>query len=297
MPFKGDSLGRSIPRYYYGFLWQSFIQIILAPILMLIILTPLCIQMFFSIQTESVDNLICYLVTAIALDWNNLTFSDTFGKFDRWEVFSGRESWVWEDFSANKLNCTSSGEVQLTQALNWLKMEKWGTARKTTTNYCSASAIAQCTRTHLSSGDNYPTQPGSHWVQLCGKSKFKETWWTLGPSLESGWAPSWWWRVCQVQLGCDPHSSCILWTEPHTKVAPIPWPGPGVDISPHAALPRPHPTTGLPPPSHNHHTASITLSHTALYTHFHPLSKTCQATAFCPLFAPTFIAPAASHQM
>ena len=57
-----------------------------------------------------------YLVTAIALDWNNLTFSDTFGKFDRWEVFSGRESWVWEDFSANKLNCTSSGEVQLTQA-------------------------------------------------------------------------------------------------------------------------------------------------------------------------------------
>ena len=116
MSFKVKSLRRSILRCHFGFLWQSFTQIILAPILMLIILTPLCIQMFFSIKTESVDNSICYLVTAIALDWNNLTFSDTFGKFDRWEVFSGRLSWVWEDFSANKLNCTSSGEVQLTQA-------------------------------------------------------------------------------------------------------------------------------------------------------------------------------------
>ena len=173
-------------------------------------------------------------------------------------------------------------------------MEKWGTARKTTTNYCSASAIAQCTRTHLSSGDTYPTHPGSHWVQLCGKSKFKETWWTLGPRLESGWAPSWWWRVCQVQLGCDPHSSSILWTEPHTKVAPIPWPGPGVDISPHAALPRPHPTTGLPPPlSHNHHTAS---NHPSTASHFptlpctHTLPPSLQNLPGC-----CFLSPVRSH--
>ena len=78
----------------------------------------------------------------------------------------------------------------------------------------------------------------------------------------------------------------------YTKVAPIPWPGPGVDISPHAALPRPQPTTGLPPPlsAHNHHTASITLSHTALYTHTSTLSpKLARLLLFVPCSLPLLL--------
>ena len=99
-----------------------------------------------------------------------------------------------------------------------------------------------------------------------------------------------------MQLGCDPHSSCILWTDPHTKVAPIPWPGPGVDISPHAALPRPHPTTGLPPPlSQPPHYLQpplhcITLSHTALYTHTSTLSpKLARLLLFVPCSLPLLL--------
>ena len=94
------------------------------------------------------------------------------------------------------------------------------------------------------------------------------------------------WPGAAGSVGCDPHS---IARPPYYGSTSILWPGPGVDISPHAALPRLHSTT----PSAPNYPIPTLLQTTPL--HFHtlpctaPLSKTCQAAAFCPLLAPTLL--------
>ena len=96
------------------------------------------------------------------------------------------------------------------------------------------------------------------------------------------------WPGAAGSVGCDPHTMA---RPPYYGSTSILWPAPGVDISPHAALPRLHSTPLCYQLPRTHSAQNYPLHFLTLpcCTAQPPLSKTCQAAAFCPLLAPTLL--------